>query len=196
MTSRFQTCCDVTGGRPGVFATRGIRPGGKMVTALLLALIGAVYLASCTNIEQAEVTLDGRDEATYGLWVEPYVSLRCGSLDCHGDKGRPLRLYGAGGLRSRPELRGEFTAPEEVRASVLAFTGVSPDIGTADDNARHLAMQKGLAVDAGGLAHVGGDIWASVDEPGYRCLHGWLEGRADDVDVQADCAFAAEQVPH
>lgn len=169
---------------------------GPSFAAVALAAGVALLSLACTNTEQTEIPLSVGDEAEYGRWVEPYVTLRCGSLDCHGDMRRPFRLYGGGGLRLVPELRGDFTSPEEVRANVLAFAGISPASAAGADASEHLALRKGLAVDAGGLAHVGGDVWASVEDPGYRCVSAWLRGQTDEPEIQTDCTVAAEEVPH
>lgn len=169
-------------------------PARSIIYALLFLVTGAH--TGCTNTEQSEISITVGDETAYALYVEPYVTLRCGSLDCHGDMGRALRLYGGAGLRLQPELRGDFTSAEENRANVLAFAGISPEVGAGADPTQHLALLKGLAVSAGGLAHVGGDVWASTDEPGYRCILAWLRGQTDDPAAQADCALAAEEVPH
>lgn len=39
------------------------------------------------------------DEATFKNEVMPVIETRCGSLDCHGNIARPLRVYGQTGLR-------------------------------------------------------------------------------------------------
>lgn len=175
---------------------RQARPGAN-ASARIVCVLSVLAFVGCTNTEQSEQTIEVGDEVAYGMWVEPYITLRCGSLDCHGDAGRPLRLYGGAGLRLRPELRGDFTSAEENRASVLAFAGISPDASAGGEVSQHLALLKGLAVSAGGLAHVGGDVWQSVEDMGYRCLEAWLRGQLMDApDIRAECALAADEVPH
>lgn len=166
--------------------------GGRRVLVLALASL-SVSISACTTIDRGAHPLDIPDETAYSRWVHPYVELRCGSLDCHGDKGRPFRLYGGGGLRLRAELRGTFVAPEEIMANVRSFAGISPDIARVSE---HRALLAGLAVYAGGLSHVGGDVWDSTNAPGYRCIFAWLEGQSDNVDAQTACMEAFDSVDH
>jgi hypothetical protein len=160
---------------------------GAIAQAALLALLAATGLTACTDTSQQERELALGDEDSFGGLVQPYVGLRCGSLDCHGDAGRALRLFAEDGLRLRAELREQPITIEEVRANVVAFAAVSPDTEPAE----HLALVKGLAVAAGGFAHVGDDVWPTTDDPGYQCLLSWLEGAAA---ADAPCIAAFDDV--
>lgn len=153
--------------------------------------IAAALMPACTDYDESEQVLTLGDMESYGRLVQPYVGLRCGSLDCHGDSGRPLRIYAEDGLRLRADLREADITEEEIRRNVEAFAGVSPEAATPDE---HLALLKGLAVSAGGYAHLGGDVWASTGDPGYRCIRLWLEGRADETEAEAACVGAYEEV--
>lgn len=118
--------------------------------------------------------------------VDGYVSVGCATLDCHGDPGRPLRLYSEIGLRESTD-RDLPLSTNELEANALSFVAVdsAPPL-------QHLAILKPLAESAGGLAHVGGDVWADVNDPGYLCVLAWLEGRVSDE--QAACAEARSSV--
>lgn len=142
-----------------------------MRTALVIA---AVFATGCTDTSRDPIPLEPGDEAVYTAEVQEYVGLRCASLDCHGDQGRALRIYAKYGLRELATLREQDVAPTEVAANVRAFAAMSG--GLPADN---LALLKGLAASAGGIGHVGGDIWLATSDPGYQCLLAFLSGQSN-----------------
>jgi hypothetical protein len=109
------------------------------------------------------------DIASFAATVQPVVTDSCASLDCHGAPGRPLRLYAERGLRHTAALRDTPITDAEVADNVAAFIGVSP--GEVVD---HLALRKPLAIGAGGMEHIGGDLWSSTADPSYAALRAWL----------------------
>ncbi|KAB2905552.1 MAG: hypothetical protein F9K40_06675 [Kofleriaceae bacterium] len=156
------------------------------------ALLAAAALAGggCTD-----TTIDGEpvpalDLAFYAASVQRYVGYGCGSLDCHGEAGRMLRIYAEDGLRQSAELRGEVIEASEIAANVASFAAIELDASSAADS---LTLRKPLAVTAGGMAHEGGDVWLAVEEDGYRCLRGWLAGELT-VEVAAACHAATTEV--
>jgi len=167
------------------------RTTAKIAAVSLVFAVSAI--TGCSNTEQGQIPITLGDPDDYAALVQPYVGLRCGSLDCHGDSGRPLRLYAEYGLRMRAELRDEPVAAAEIADNVAAFAGISAGSEPAGSPGS-LALHKGLAVAAGGFAHAGGDIWDSVDEPGYVCLRGWLDGQSGDPAVADACASAYLEV--
>jgi hypothetical protein len=119
--------------------------------------------------------------------VQPFVAPGCGSLDCHGAVGRPLRIYSMFGLRIGNDRDLDVTA-EELAANAEAMRGISFDIvGPA-----HRALAKPLAEAAGGMHHVGGDLWPSADAPEYLCLSAWLS----DAENDAACTEAVANAPY
>jgi hypothetical protein len=119
--------------------------------------------------------------------VHPYIALRCGSLDCHGDSQRALRLQSEHGLRATDGLRSMPVSPDELIANTHAFAAL------ADEGVPHLALLKGLGPANGGMAHLGGAIWTDTSAPGYQCLRAWIE-RGDDA-VACTAAFAEVALP-
>ncbi len=161
---------------------------------LRIIVVGAAMLIApggCTDTDSSEQPVAQGDRESYAQFVQPYVGLGCGSLDCHGEGGRALRLYAEDGLRLFDELRGEPISDDEIDRNVASFAGVSPDASSVAD---HLALTKGLAVAAGGFAHVGGEIWDTTNEPGYQCLLAWLSNAPLDATGQQACVDAYEQV--
>lgn len=164
------------------------RERGLPGAALRRALACVAVLAGCAGPSATETDpLPMADAAYYEAHVQVVVGYGCGSLDCHGDPGRPLRLYARDGLRLRAELRGEELTAEEAALNAQAFLGIDPAPSAID---AHVALLKPLAEAAGGLPHVGGDVWESRDDDAYRCVYGWLAGAPDD----ARCAAASAAV--
>ena len=141
-------------------------------------LLLCVFAAACVD-NPSEPTLDVDFEG-YEQQVHPYVEVACGTLDCHGDEGRPLRLYGEFGLRL--EDRDSPISAFEYEENAYSLRGVGDD---------SLILLKPLSEAAGGLHHVGGDVWPDEQDPGYRCLHGWLVGDAEMIEA---CPLAAAAV--
>lgn len=137
-----------------------------MIRAITLV---ALATAGCANTDQIGEPLPAGDLASFEATVQPMATDSCGTLDCHGVPGRPLRIYAERGLRLSADLRGEPITEGEISLNAEAFLAVSP--GLVDD---HLALLKPLAIAAGGMEHVGRDLWDSTDHPDYAALHAWL----------------------
>lgn len=171
----------------------------------LLALVG------CNTPAGRDLALEPPSADDYPA-VQPILEARCGTLDCHGDPGRPLVLHGPTGLRL--EGRAPLCAPardvpcdpapacgaaapcvtrDELAADVLSFAAVDEGSRSVDER---LALLKPLDDVGGGVDHVGGAIWESRDAPGYVCLRSWLAGAIDEIacrtacDADCDCQVA------
>ncbi|MFI5306424.1 MAG: hypothetical protein ACHQ53_03665 [Polyangiales bacterium] len=170
----------------------------KLAAAILCGACCALGSA-CQSPAQSAQKLAPRDGVSYAAHVQPYLELTCATLDCHGNRGRALRLYSELGLRASDDLRPQpismTTEPsaitqDELDANVLSFAGVAVE---AKRPSQQLALLKPLAVSAGGVKHVGGVHWLSTKDPGYSCMREWLVG-----DVQGDlgdfCARALDAI--
>ncbi len=147
------------------------------LVALCLLALGA-----CTIADQQELPQVVRDPVSFEADIQPILGPGCGSLDCHGDRGRPLRLYAQFGRRAAAELRSAPLTPEEIADNVAALATMPPD----------RVLGKPLDVSAGGMRHVGGDLWPSDSAPAYTCVSAWLAGE----QAQAACEMAAAQAPY
>ena len=151
----------------------------------------AIALLGC-GPAPGEAPVPELDATFYVEHVHPLVRYSCASLDCHGVEGRPLRIYAEDGLRLRIDLRTEPEDqpldPEEATWNVAAFAGLDPDPTDLDHS---LILLKPLARDAGGVAHEGDDLWPSIEDPAYRCLHAWLAGETDQAAAADWCDTAA-----
>ncbi len=161
----------------------------RVVLMLCCALSWALLACADTTIEQ-EALVSG-DETSFRTEVQTYVGYRCSSLDCHGDMGRMLRVYAEQGLRLDVALRNKSMSIEEIRDNLRSFAAF-------DDPASHVSQNpillKALAPAAGGMAHKGGHVWESREEPGYLCMLAWLEGNSADTDARQACMQATAPV--
>ncbi|MCA9606367.1 MAG: hypothetical protein KC619_12260 [Myxococcales bacterium] len=157
------------------------------MTRFVLGAVLAMTAASCVGPGEP-VFVEPLDVAFYEASVEPVVHWSCASLECHGQDGRPLRIYSVDGLRMSDALRGRPLSPAEAEWNAFAFAGVDPMAASVDES---VVLEKPLSVDAGGLHHEGDDLWPDRSDPSYLCLRGWLAG---DPSAAADCDRAAAMV--
>jgi hypothetical protein len=157
------------------------------VSALLVTLL---TLAGCTGDDPGEIPAPpAGDVATYARDLQPLLEASCATLDCHGDRARPLRLYAETGLRATDALRDQPLTMVELAANASALLAVDP--GAAPDD--HLAVRKPLPPAEGGVAHIGGKLWRNRQEPAFLCVRSWLAGASDPVQCAA--AYAKVRLP-
>jgi hypothetical protein len=154
----------------------------------IAAIAAGLALAACDVAPpETEPLGPSGDRADFATYVQPVLRAGCASLDCHGDDGRPLRLYARNGLRRDVTMRGLDADDAELTANMLAIRGLEPDASAIEDN---LLLLKPLSVDAGGVHHVGGDLFLDQNDRGYRCLHAWLRAGVSDEAGRAICTQA------
>ncbi len=178
-----------------------------MVTRAAFFALGAAAIAAtiaaCSSFQSGALTeVVGPDYNQFkgalpdgGLTtgVSNMLERRCGTLDCHGQVGRPLRLYGQFGLRfvdpdasNTPGMQG--TTETEHKANYQAVIGLQPEQMTevAQGNAPPeslMLLRKPLQLER----HEGGQVLVTGDV-GYTCLTSWLGGQADFTS----CGSAAQ----
>jgi hypothetical protein len=112
--------------------------------------------------------------------VSRLLERRCGTLDCHGQVGRPMRIYGQLGLRfadgdaaNQPGLQP--TTETEYEANYQAVIALEPETmtqvyeGNLPPEALML-LRKPLQLER----HKGGAVFVTGDDA-YTCLRSWLE---------------------
>jgi hypothetical protein len=125
--------------------------------------------------------------------VGQYVVHRCGSLDCHGEVGRNLRLYGEYGLRLDTDAGmsgGGLTTADELDADYQSIVALEPELmnavvaqGGAEPLPETLTfIRKPTAIEN----HKGGQLITNASDPQYLCLTSWLQSHVDT----ASCAAA------
>ncbi len=125
--------------------------------------------------------------------VSNFLERRCGTLDCHGQKGRALRVYGLNGLRAPREGGVDPNLPttdEEVASNFRSLVSLEPEeltrvVRTGLNAERLLVIQKAIGYDPSspdqdkqGVQHKGGPAIGAGDN-GYKCLIGWIGGKPD-----------------
>ncbi|MBK6517346.1 MAG: hypothetical protein IPM79_11035 [Polyangiaceae bacterium] len=160
-----------------------------MKRALVPATLAALLAVGCvTEEDKATVEFACPSDANWPV-VSQSLERTCGTLDCHGDRGRPFRLFGRSGARlDDGDVVGETdgTSPAELRENLASACGLEPEqmaavvAGEEDPQALTL-VRKPLLIEA----HKGGRVWLE-DSPGYLCLLSWIEGSVDLVACNTD----------
>ena len=106
------------------------------------------------------------------------MQLSCGTLDCHGQVGRNMRLYGRYGLRLDPtyDPLTQETSDAEYDASYASIVGLEPE--AMSSVVQHQAGPEALTMvrKARGVeAHKGGQLDTAGD-PLDNCMVDWLVG--------------------
>lgn len=127
--------------------------------------------------------------------VSGFIERRCGTLDCHGQVGRPLRIYGGRGLRilddggHAPGNPGA-TTDAEVVANFQAVVGLEPELMSqvvADPGnfppTRLLLLKKPRALER----HKGGLVINQGDDAD-RCITSWVLGQVDTKSCETATA--------
>jgi hypothetical protein len=122
--------------------------------------------------------------------VSDMMEHRCAGLDCHGQVGRPLRLYSSTGLRQKANKDGSRvsgpTTPEEKSDNYYAVVGLEPENlatcfasqGQTFDTLQ--LLKKPLDIVGQGIRHKGGPVLKASDtDPGWQCLYGFASGSPD-----------------
>jgi hypothetical protein len=150
------------------------------------------------------------DYATFKAGPDKYLGKRCGTLDCHGQLGRGMRLYSQTGLRAFDASNGGFfpnvsgfsnpngsangETEEETRANFASVVALEPEVMGAVIAAggampeRLLLFKKPLLMES----HKGGKIMVDNSDPGYLCLMTWIAGASGVALNQGACDTAAD----
>lgn len=156
--------------------------------ALLTSLAGACLLGvcACGTPDYEGGAAPAQDES----WdvVSEALGVRCGSLDCHGQSARPLRLYHHQGLRlDAAAVPGSGrTSPAEHDANLRAVLGLEPELTaqvlreTGREPERLSLYRKAL-----GLEKHAGERVVAAGSAADECLRSWLAGAVDTDACQA-----------
>lgn len=172
---------------------------GLALTTWLAALALVLCNACVTSVDAgatSPLALPDKEQfMTQGVGI--FMEKRCGALDCHGQIGRPLRIYSANGLRLNDGPNGardtRETQPDEKLANYYSVVGLEPEQisvsrvsqGAYDD---FLLLKKPLSIEGGGVRHKGGPVLRSTDS-GFECMITWISGAAN----KAKCDDGATQ---
>ncbi len=172
--------------------SRAVHKAVAAAFAVLAATVG--FVQGCVDLTPNTVNCPPLEDFAK---VSPLLEQRCGTLDCHGDIARPMRIYGQYGLRYTEDpdndtlYTGNLAAPttaEEVERNYYAVCGIEPEkmsivqAGEADPESLTLVRKPRLTEK-----HKGGRIWnqGKVED---RCLVGWIQGDYEEGAMDpTDC---------
>ena len=165
------------------------------------ALWVAPLFAACASSPSPDgvtrkTTILAPSQSQFQQFVSPVLDRRCATLDCHGEVGRPLRLFSARGLRL-PSDAGltpgiGATTPEESAADYRAVIGLEPETmsrvvaGIAAPR-ELLLLKKPLLLEG----HKGGLVIAPTNDAAELCIVSWLVADSLHLIDQVSCAKAA-----
>jgi hypothetical protein len=163
--------------------------------ALPAAVLGlASAIASCSSVPaDARIGVIAPDgsEAAFGP-VGDFLDHRCGTLECHGQTGRNLRIWGCEGMRLSDAdipncslLTGTPTTPEEHQATYRSLVGLEPTVmsvvvqghGAQPEFLTFVRKARGLE------AHIGGQLIDPGDDQD-TCITSWLSGSTNTTACQ------------
>jgi hypothetical protein len=172
------------------------------LVAVGTALASACALAGCSTVpSDLRIGLDAPNgsEQEFGP-VADYLDHRCGTLDCHGQIGRNLRIWGCEGMRLDPtdipqcsrQLGGRATTPAEHQATYRSLVGLEPAVmstvvaGQGEDPELLTFVRKarGTETHKGGALITPGDVQDN-------CITSWLSGQTDTMACAAAISFPA-----
>jgi hypothetical protein len=163
--------------------------------ALALSLLAAGIIVACAGTPNAsEVTNIYTSQSAFtdfagggaNAGVQGFLAAKCGTLDCHGSIGRPLRIFSQYGLRLVDDAGdvpgGAPTTEAEIFANYTSAISVQPELTSKvfyglEDPHVLLLLRKPLALER----HKGGQVLASGDN-GDLCLTSWLEDGLEEPD--------------
>jgi hypothetical protein len=167
----------------------------KIVFALGACLLPAAsVLWACASVpdESRKTVSSMPNQQIFIDHVSQFLERRCGTLDCHGQPGRPLRIYGQYCLRLPNDAgftpaKGVTSQAEKI-ANYRAVVGLEPEqlnrVLAGESPLTLLLLQKplsygdqGPATQTLGVRHRGGPQLSDTSDDGYKCLADWLEGK-------------------
>jgi hypothetical protein len=148
---------------------------------LALAALGCAAVACGPSLEEQT-----REHATALVspaeqdfpQVGDALELSCGTLDCHGQAGRNLRLYGFGGLRlsASDTTDGDPTTDLEYLASYDSLVSLEPETLSRVVAQQADPNQLTLVRKTRGIEHHKGGQRALIGDALDRCIVLWLIG--------------------
>ena len=159
-------------------------------------------VAACTDTPVAVApVVDApqlEQDAGFDLFVRtvaPLLARSCGGAvegekyGCHVQPAASFEELGAGAHPEEmsffvpvDEATGAITTPAQLRAAYDAMFGgrerkgvVQPRVDVRYPPRFSLMLRKPLSQTAGGLVHLGGDIFSGQTDPGYRALRDWID---------------------
>jgi len=138
------------------------------VTATVLLLT-----TGCGQVDPGEQETIGQlDQAVFETTIQPILDARgCSQAGCHyRDKNNP-NSGGPGGSLRIFDCSGSSCSAEQLLANHDSAAGMA---NMANPTTSKL-LTKPLALSAGGVQHLGGDIFFSTADADYLAILGWIQ---------------------
>jgi hypothetical protein len=162
--------------------------GPALRVGLLGALVAAGLACASAPDPNARVPIVAPDLGSFTP-VSAFLNHRCGSLDCHGQWGRNLRLLGHEGLRLDPAdvPGGSATTTAEIGANYDSVVGLEPELMrvVVEEGGAHPERLTLVRKGRGAEHHKGGAL-VIIGDAQDGCMTSWLAGALD----QSDCTSA------
>jgi hypothetical protein len=176
--------------------TRGL----VLAVAVALGVTGAVASCSAVPADSRIGVVAPVDGAPF-VPVADYLGFRCGSLDCHGQPGRNMRVWSCAGMRLNPnnvsfcgganDPKMPFTTPQEYEATYRSVVGLEPTVMSTvvAGHAAHPELLTMVRKARGLEAHKGGVLITPGDAQDV-CITSWLAGNVNVDECTSARAFA------
>lgn len=165
------------------------------VRALVIpaAFFAAALTAGC-SVPQSRMGIDAPSEdqfvANAPFSVADYLDHRCGTIDCHGQQGRNLRIWGCWGLRLDVDAiasctLGVPTTLDEYNATYRSLVGLEPAVMSTvvQTHATNPELLTFIRKARGLESHKGGHL-VTPGDPQDICMVSWLAGNTDMMACQ------------
>ncbi len=145
-----------------------------------------LLVGACLAQPDARIGINGPDRTQFEP-VQRLLDHRCGSLDCHGQIGRNLRIWGCEGMRLDPNdtpycrrTGGTDTTAAEYDATYRSLVALEPQVMSVVVNGKgvHPEYLTFVRKARGDESHKGGKLWSAGDDQD-RCVASWLAGAVD-----------------
>jgi hypothetical protein len=133
----------------------------------------ALLAAGCGDVAPGEEETIGQlNQTVFEATIQPILDARgCSQAGCHyRDKNTP-NSGGPGGSFRIFDCSGNSCTPEQLLANHDSAAGMA---NISNPTASKL-LTKPLALSAGGVQHLGGDLFLDTVDPDYAAILGWIQ---------------------
>jgi len=131
------------------------------------------FSGGCGTVDPGtEDNAGGLNYDSFKATIQPILDQRgCSQTGCHyRDKANPAN-GGPGGSFRVFNCANDPCSEDEVRSNYDSASGMS----NLSNPAGSKLLLKPLAVAAGGIQHLGGDIFLNTTDPDYLAILGWIQ---------------------
>lgn len=158
--------------------------------AIVAVALAALVSVACSGppVGETDITAPTRENF---LLVDNALGYSCGTLDCHGQQGRNMRVWSKYGMRAQvnvanPPVPGSGeTTKTETELTYRSVVGLEPEIMSqvVRDGGQHPERLTMIRKALGTEAHKGHKRM-SVGDPLDLCLTSWLAGNVNKAACQ------------